>query len=99
MNDIAAIDVSLDADKDFGNRWWDFKPQWQDDVPPVQRKRRFIRRKIISETVKQLEDGERDPDKIAAAVCESFILTLIISAALEALVKWIVNRIIDRWTD
>lgn len=99
MHDITAIDVSLDEDKEFGELWREFRPEWKDDVPRMFRRRHLVRHKIITETVKQLTDGEHNPEVITEKVCESFILTLIISAALEALVKWIVQRIIDRWTD
>lgn len=99
MTDFAALYESLSSDPQLVQAWEDANVEWKRTTSNFVRRRRLQPRKVIRTAYEIIEDGERDVEKVAKELEASFITTLVITAALQALFRMIAEMILRRWKD
>lgn len=98
MTGLSAIDVALKDDPEFQKIFGATEIRFKRRPANFVRVRRLLPFRITRKAHKLLEAGERDVDKITEQICGS-LTTLLITAAIQILVRFIVEWMIKRWSD
>jgi hypothetical protein len=92
----AELDADERNDRQFRRHWRRRSLKWNDDIAEGDRNAGLFRRRLRDRICDAIDAGETDPEAIEEQVCGSFVAQLLISAAINLLIKLVINRIMKR---